>query len=312
MKSRARIPILTAAMIGLALPSCSKKEPEADPAGAETAPVVLLEQGSEPTAVLKYEVAGAPLQSSKLKVSMSMGLDYSGQAIPPETIPATSMTLDFGLSGPPKSDRFDCSVLIAGAAIVDDGSDMERLAHFNRELTHQDPVGRAGRLTRSANGQVLTVDFEIPGGATATLRHFFGNLKQALQQLAIPFPAEKVGPGARWKADLPVKISGMELTQSGDYRLVSLDGNRATVALKARCLAETQLFHLPNMPDTARCELIGLDGEAAGELTVDLTRPFPVEGNLAYRFDMRMRVMNEGKTDALNAHIEMEFDLRTP
>ena len=49
----------------------------------------------------------------------------------------------------------------------------------------------------------------------------------------------------------PLKISGMALTQRGEYRLVSREGNRAVVALEARCLAEPQLFDLPGMPSGA-------------------------------------------------------------
>ena len=316
MKSHAPLPILLLAIATLWLPSCSKETLERVPAGTGLVPVTVRDQGAEPRALLLHDVTGTPLQSSKLEVSMSMGVDFDGQAIAPETIPGTIVTLDFDVtsSAPERvvPETYECSVLIAGAAITDYGSDMERLAHFNRELTHQDPVGRTGRMTRAANGQVLEVDLKTPAGATTTLRHFFGNLDQALQQLAIPFPAEEVGVGARWTAELPVKITGMELLQMTEYRLVAMEGNRVTVALTARCLAEPQLFRLPNMPDDARCELIDLDGTATGELTVDLSRPFPIAGELSYQFDMQMRIMAERETQSLNAHIEMYFHLTTP
>ena len=62
-----------------------------------------------------------------------------------------------------------------------------------------------------------------------------------------------------------------------------------------------------------RCRgLIELNGEASGELTVDPNLPFPVEAHMEYRFDMRMRVLNEGQTSELNSHVEMKFDVRTP
>ena len=294
----------------LACPGCS--DPAADVDAARDAAVELLEVGQAPRSRLGYTRTGATEQSVDLTTKLTMGVDFNGQSMPAETIPATKTTLQLQADGPVDSARFDCRFRITGASIVDYGSDLERLALVNRELTNQDPVGRSGSLSRSVNGQVHQVELEIPASSTSTLRHFFGNLKQALEQVSVPLPAESIGPGARWKVSLPVRISGMDLTQVGTYELKRVEGDRLTIALSARMLAEVQLFQLPNMPASSRCELIELNGEATGEITVDRTLPFPVEAHLEYRFDMRMRVQNEGQTSQLNSHVELQFEVGAP
>jgi len=296
----------------IALLVCSGcSDPEVD--AVRDAPVALQDAGREPRAQVGSATAGTVEQSVELTVKMSMGVDYGGQSIPAETMPAVSTTLEFQPGQPSEAGGgFACRFEIAGASIVDYGSDMERLAQVNRELTQQDPVGLAGTLARSRSGHVRAIDFEIPPASTTILRHFLANLKQALQQLSVPFPGEPIGPGARWKVSLPVEISGLELTQAGTYELQRIEGDRLSVAITANLLAEPQLFQFPNMPAGSRCELIELNGRASGTLTVDPLHPFPVLGRLEYGFDMRLRVQSEGQTSQLDSRVEMSFDVRTP
>lgn len=277
--------------------------------GEVAADVELLDPGAEPRRPLAIDAGAGARQSVEVEVGMTMGLDLDGESIPAETIPATSTTLDFELLEHSHESRVLSRVVLAGAAIVDLGSDLERLKMVNSQFQRQDPVGRKGTILHGRNRGVVEVDFPIPAGASPILRHYFGNVRQALRQLTVPLPDEPIGAGARWSASEPLEMTGMRLTQNANYELKELAEDRAVVAVQADLYAEPQLLELPNMPPGARCELLSLEGRAHGDLTLVSGAPFPTAGELVYELRLQVRVLVEKQERHMNSRIDMSFRL---
>ncbi|MBI4880955.1 MAG: hypothetical protein HY812_15060 [Planctomycetes bacterium] len=197
---------------------------------------------------------------------------------------------------------------IAKAEVAGQGSDTARLREIESDLALQNPAGITGGLTRSSRGHVRALDLEILRGARPTLRNYFGNLRQAFFELAVPLPEEAIGAGARWRAVQTVEMAGLKVTQSAEYCLQTLAGDEATVEMDALLLAEPQTFPLPDLPPGARCELVAFEGTARGELVLDLKRALPAAGELRCVLDMRLAIHdpNSGPAQAAS-HLEMKF-----
>ncbi len=270
--------------------------------------VALADAGAEPRRLLRHEAAPGAEQTATLVVGMRMGMVLDGADLPVQDIPALRSTLSLRVLGPIEDGALPLAFTIATVEIAGRGSDAARLRELEEDLALQNPAGIAGTVTRSCRGHARAVDLEIPRGARSSLRHYFGNLRQALGALATPLPEEAVGVGARWRAVTTLEMAGLKLTHSAEYCLQALAGDEATVAIDAILLAEPQTFPLPDLPPGARCELLALEGTACGELVLDLTRTFPVAGELRCVLDMRLGIHDpkSGPAQAMS-HLEMRF-----
>ena len=128
------------------------------------------------------------------------------------------------------------------------------------------------------DGQVSTVRLAAPVDATDAGRATVEQSLMKLLSLPVVFPEEAVGPGATWSVDS--RVTGEStLLQTTTYTLVSRDGD--TVELDVEVQQRPALGAL-EMEDGQSLSVLNANTTSQGTLTVDLTRPLPVDGEVGY------------------------------
>lgn len=128
------------------------------------------------------------------------------------------------------------------------------------------------------NGEVSTVRLAAPVDATDAGRATVEQSLMKLLSLPVVFPEEAVGPGAAWSVDS--RVTGEStLLQTTTYTLVSHDGD--TVELDVEVQQRPALGAL-EMEDGQSLSVLNANTTSQGTLTVDLTRPLPVDGEVGY------------------------------
>lgn len=119
-------------------------------------------------------------------------------------------------------------------------------------------------------------------------------LTQRLLGQLVPLPLEPVGKGARWTAVTVLRQGFAVVKQTASYHLVAAEGDRLTLAVDLRRVAEEQLVDLPDVPPGAQVELVALFRATTGTLTVELGAALPVSGELTVEARSHQRLTATG------------------
>lgn len=112
--------------------------------------------------------------------------------------------------------------------------------------------------------------------------------------LAVPWPEEPIGVGARWKVVSVLRLGGVYLKQTATYALTAVAGDRATVAIDIERLGEPQALAVPGV----LAELIALRRHTAGTVVVGGADPLPLSGELTSEQSSHVRVSDGGPVPA--------------
>lgn len=119
-------------------------------------------------------------------------------------------------------------------------------------------------------------------------------LTQRLLGQLVPLPLEPVGTGARWTAVTVLRQGFAVVKQTARYHLVAAEGDRLTLAVDLRRVAEEQLVDLPDVPPGAQVELVALFRATTGTVTVELGAALPVRGELTIEARAHQRLTAAG------------------
>ncbi|STC97017.1 hypothetical protein [Corynebacterium renale] len=307
--------LMLATATALCLSACAQEEerqeiisgPEVDGlalADVDAPKVTLIDAGVNPTHVLEYKDAagGLPEDSQGHAFTVKVSDGFNQQVLAASAVnreaPAggdvNSVTLPLRAATVPAS---------APAAASDDSPVQEREADRDVEIRvgvprssdpqHQEALNSAeGFLVgwRALNsGEQSTLRLGAPATATEQGRALTEGMIMRMLNLPIVFPTQAVGTGAVWQVDN--RVTGEStLLQTTTYTLKSVDGNRVEldVSVEQRpAVSALDLSAAPGSESTAEepsGQLVVTDSSttSTGRLTLDLTKPLPVGGQVAW------------------------------
>lgn len=157
------------------------------------------------------------------------------------------------------------------------------------------------------NGEVSTVRLAAPLDATDEGRAATEQALMKLLSMPVVFPEEEISQGATWTVDS--RVTGQStLLQTTTFTLVSLEGDtvKLEVDIQQRpALGALEFEGQPGAEDLTGQSLNVLNSNTTsqGELTVDLSQPLPVDGQVAYTTrvvyggpDSEIRVVQDSTT----------------
>jgi len=209
--------------------------------------VDLIDAGAEPRQVLRHDFTVGDSWSGNLEFTLSSA--------------GTTATID-GVSGLEITSVDDAGIATASYAlegldvvVESQGIDAPDAVDISGEV-----VVAPDRTVDSATVQVQS-DEAIPG-----VEAIAGALDPRLPSVFFPFPAEPIGPGARWAISGPLSLFGAEVDFVAEAELTSRNGGRfdVTVAIEMRD------------PVRSGVALVGF-----GRIQGDTARLGPVTGSIA-------------------------------
>lgn len=135
-------------------------------------------------------------------------------------------------------------------------------------------------------GAVSLVRLAAPTEATDEGRALAEESIMTLLSLPVIFPGEAVGPGATWSVDSRV-TGDATLLQTTTFTLVSVEGDLVELDVDVQqrpALGALNFEGQPGAEDMAgqTLDVLNSNTTSEGSLTVDLTKPLPVDGRVAY------------------------------
>ncbi len=264
-------------------------------------PLKLLAPGGDPKTVLRLHPKAGDQQklTTTLKMAMDMQLGGQNQAI---KIPAIQMTMDVTVKSVTETGDIAYETVMGDPTVAEESGGGQVSDAIKASLAGL--KGLTGSGSMSSRGLVKSIDIKLPAGADPQARQAMEQMKESLAQMAIPFPEEAVGSGAKWEVARSIKSQGMTLNQTTTYELVSVDGDHIAAKSTVVQTAANQKIQNPAMPGMA-LDLLKMNGRGSGELKMDLAQLLPVEAAMDSHSEFSMG-MNVG---GQKQNMEMKIDL---
>ncbi|AGF72876.1 hypothetical protein [Corynebacterium halotolerans] len=301
-----RRPVRTLAAVvtatALTLVGCSGEEVDSSvetPVGLPVDPprVTVQSTGSGPGQVLSYRDVqeerdpDSPQQSVSVEVS-----DGFNQTL----VQADAVDVQAPAGGDVNTMTLPLSGGTTAAEEADPESEVEREASRDVELRLGQPSYTDLELTddiRSAegfllgwrggdDGSVSTVRLAAPKEATDEGRAMAEESIMTLLSMPVIFPEEAVGPGATWSVDSRV-TGDATLLQTTTFTLVSVEGDLVELNVDVQQRPALGALNFEGRPGAEEMagetlNVLNSNTTSEGSLTVDLTKPLPVDGRVAY------------------------------
>lgn len=244
--------------------------------------VEVIDAGAEPRRPLRLDLHAGDEVSSSLTFQLGIDLEVDGEPFGEMPMPAVRAGLRVSVVDV-TDDAITATFGYEGTEVVDDGSlPPEALERARAELAGFDRV--TGTFRFGDRGQSLGGAFDVPDDLPANAAQMIDQLSGQLDQLAVPFPEEEVGEGARWIVHQMTELSGITTTQAITYTLRSLEGDEYVLDLVFEQRADPQPADLPGVDPSVEIDLRSyeLDGDGV------------VEGSLASILPVRSEVRSSG------------------
>lgn len=248
--------------------------------------VDLINPGRGPREALRLEpVAGTRTTGT---MTMSIEIDQSGVTSAHVT-QTTEVVFSTVVNEVAPDGTFEMGFTYDTFELIDaNGTDAQRAQV--QELFDQF-AGLTGTYSMTATGQVTESSFELPDLDQPAVEQLLQQLLDQADQLAIPFPEERVGEGARWRSTTRLEAGGINVRQTYTYTLVSRDDTGIELGVKYVQTAKRGQAELPGVPPDVDVTITEYKVRGSGSANVDLTIGFPndsqthASGRQAFRLD---------------------------
>jgi hypothetical protein len=196
------------------------------------------------------------------------------------------------------------------ATVVDDGSmGTDDRAALESALTGITALTTTATVTpRNVWRDVQASGAEQLGDTVAPVVEQLGN---QLGNLNVVFPEQAVGVGGRWRTTSSLTVSGIDVVQTYDYTVRTLDANVVTVDVDYVQTAPRQRVSLPGVPKSARVDLVRYRVTGSGSMTVDLTSVLPTDSTVHASGVQIFRFRASGDEGVLTQKIVSDTSLTT-
>lgn len=314
---RLRSSILAAALC-LCASSCTSKDAEAEAkakAEAEASGIELVdiparaapsievhELGQEPRQELRIAPAVGMEETMEMTMDMRMSMQSGAQVMPEVPVPTTKTVMHSKVEKV-DGDAFDMRQSVTKVEVIPVAGTPPQVVDKVRESIEPLTNYRAV-MTMSNRGAVLGGQVEIPRDLPAMVHNTMEQMTQNLGQMAVPMPEPAVGPGARWTAVNTIEQNGMKLRQTGDYMLVSREGNDVVIEVTIQQELVDPEVKVPGMLG-AKARVGRFEGRGQGAVQLDLAHVSPKSMHLKLDLGMSMDVSVMGQ----NQHMDMDMGM---
>lgn len=192
-------------------------------------------------------------------------------------------------------------------SVIDDvktrlGGDLAKMGGESAASMMADMMkGIATAVTLDSRGRMLGMQLE---GDNPVMQQMQMGFDRGFQSGFVPLPEEAVGPGAEWDVLGHMDSMGVKARLAARYKLVALEGSRATLEVTMRGAADPQATEMQG----AIVELERLAITGSGTMTIDLERPTRGEMDLTLELTAAM----EAQGQSADAEMSMRMKAHTP
>lgn len=285
----------------VATPTPPPPPPAVDLPGPE---IKVLDAGAEPREPLRLKLAPGQTQAMVMTMKMAMGMSIGTQKAPSTTIPPMQMTMNLNVKEITPEGDIRTDFVLESIEVLPDPAAMPAVVDAMKTML--------GSMSKISGSQVITTrgigksaTFNMPPDINPQIQQTIDGMQRQINQLAVPFPEEPVGVGARWTVTQHLEQQGMKLDQVATWELVKREGTTITLANSLIQTAEPQPMAAPGLPPGTSIMLEALESKGKGEVQADLTQLSPLKSQVGLEMHMRMLTSAAG----INTPTKMDLNL---
>jgi hypothetical protein len=273
-----------------------------------SAQVKLLEPGAEPRKVLRFSPKPGDKQSMLMTMKIGMAIRTGDAPEQPLKLPTMKLVMDVTITNVTPDGDINYEIVTSDASVESDPDVIAQVAEAMKNAV-AGMKGIGGKGTISSRGVSKGAEIKAPEGADPQVTQFVEQMKETMARVATPLPEEAVGAGAKWEVKTPVKSQGINLNQTEDFQLASMDDERAAVKTSFTQTASNQKISNPMMPGS-KVDLTKMTGKGTGEVSLAFAQILPSEASAELNQEMAMSMTVGGQKQTmgmkmdLNLHIE--------
>jgi hypothetical protein len=168
-------------------------------------------------------------------------------------------------------------------------------------------TGLSGQLTLTPQGVLVDSSLNVPPDLDPSVSSVVTQLGDQLRTLSIPFPAEAVGVGGRWRAMTDLSLNGIQARQVYEYTLKKRTGGTLVIGVTGTQTADRQTVDLPNVASGARLEVRKFKTTFRGENTVELASVLPTASQVRSNGDQTFRIQAGNNSGTLSQHLTVRL-----
>jgi hypothetical protein len=264
--------------------------------------VTLLDPGAEPRARLRYKLGQGPQPPMVMDVEMTMAVGLGGATPPPSKIPLTRMTFAFDVS---KVEPSGATVAgkIASCEVLPGPQDRPAVVEAIKKGM-AGMVGTEMAMKVTPRGFVREAKVTLPPSTPPEMRAMMDSFQNIYQQATVSFPAEPVGPGARWRVLTAVDSGPVKMQQTALVTLEGRDDRGARLSISAEQTAPPQPLKAPGLPPGASVSLDSYSGQGQGRTQVRLDSVTP-EASMNLKTKMASTVVVNETRSQMNMSMDL-------
>ena len=306
--ARALVAVAAVCALALALPVATEQLAAADGTSAR---VTLIDAGAAPRAPMRLALVEGEVARRDLTFQQTVEQSIDGEPTGSVDVPPITMTLEQTVGSVAPDGVAELSYGYTAFAVADDASfEPADRAQFESALEPLMQVTGSSSIT--TRNQAVDADVDGLDGLDPTLARSLTQLTDQAGSLAVPFPKENVGAGARWRGVSTITVSGIETQQTYEYTLRERDGDTAVVGVSYVQTAKRQRAEIPGVPDdaTVRVRRYRITGD--GESTIDLTQSLPIASHMRASGRQVLFVRANGEAGELTQDLELSVEVEVP
>ncbi len=263
----------------------------------------------------RKELRFKPKVGSKQKMTMTMAMtqevSVDGNKLPVPGLPGQQFTIDFEIKEVASNGDVTYGFKFSEVKLLqDEGANPAAVAAMNAMLKPMMGATGTGQVTN--RGLTKSAKFDLPENAPAQLKSMIDSMKDSINRISTPLPAEAVGVGAQWKVTQDLNSGGIQMTQTSTHELKSISDDGFDVAIKIEQAAGEQEVQAAMMPIGSKMKLNSMKSSGEGTSSMVFAALNPKKSQVKVLSDASMRMTIGGNEQAMEFSTTMEMSVEAP
>jgi hypothetical protein len=276
------------------------------PPNGDAVVVELIEAGAAPRQEIRFRPKPGTKQTAVMTVKLDQSMIIDDAKRPSASIPPQKFTMEATVTDVSPEGDIQFKFEYIDIDLVDDPAAPSPIAATMRTLL-KPLVGATGSAVVSNRGITRKGELNIPPDLSPRLKSLLDGMKDSMNRLSSPVPAEPIGLGGKWRVTQNVVANGLKLKQTSIHELTGVDENGFTIGITLTQQADPQRISSPSVPQAATVMLESLATEGSGSMSISPDSILPIRSQVNIVSNTKMNVTVADTSQAIATEMKMEM-----
>ncbi len=284
------------------------ESPAATGAGGGSGRITVEEAGREPRERLRLHLAAGTVTKAAVVSKVELDMSMAGNRLSSGPLPTTRAVMEQRIDGVDPDGTASFTVTVGDWSVLPTpGVDAAAIRRTGDVLQQLEGLRGTGKVDASGGNQTLSMDTSTV--TNPLLKSTLDSLASQVGNLAVPFPSEPVGAGARWRTTSTTTINGITMNTTSTYTLRSRTGDHYELDVVQDAEAPPGPVAMANLPSGTEASIESFSVHSTGKIVGELTQPLPTTSTVQGGGEGRLNVVAEGERGTLLERLKIDVAL---